>query len=257
MNNSTIRLVYSFIVFSSIAMFVGKTDAATISSSPTFSVIDLGDNFTFTKDSDGYTTSVTNAAGNQTYAFAKYPVNYTNIQISPGDGDEGDNGPSIEVASNKYGNLFYTNVTIPGFHISQYNLIHEQWTTISPGDSPAKDFNISGQVVGSSYNLAVFSLPNFTGHGTDFGGVALPGGDVLNNYISSQLGINLTSGLYIDDLGDIIAQGTLNGQTQDFLLTLNGSPTPAPEPSTLVLMAVVISALGIRSIRRNKLRADS
>src|SRR5207244_1986581 len=62
-------------------------------------------------------------------------------------------------------------------------------------------------------------------------------GDNLNHYIAQGLGIYLTSAVKIDDLGQIIAVGTLDGKPQDFLLTPNGQPIPAPEPTTLVTLA--------------------
>ncbi len=86
---------------------------------------------------------------------------------------------------------------------------------------------------GGPHDTTTFDLSTFS----DNSSVA----DNLNNYIASSLGINLTAGLKVDDLGRIIAQGTVDGQTQDFLLTpagLSSSPIPAPEPSTLVLLAV-------------------
>jgi hypothetical protein len=118
--------------------------------------------------------------------------------------------------------------------------------------------NAHGEIVGTSVFGATSSYgsPTYAAFSAPTGGTHDPGdpgnsmvADNLNNYIASSLGINLTQGLKVDDLGRIIAQGTVDGQTQDFLLIpagLSSSPIPAPEPSTLVLLAIASGGWLIR-----------
>jgi probable HAF family extracellular repeat protein len=54
----------------------------------------------------------------------------------------------------------------------------------------------------------------------------------LNSLISPSLGWHLTSAEDIDDLGQIVGYGTLNGTPESFLLT------PVPEPSSIVLLSL-------------------
>lgn len=139
---------------------------------------------------------------------------------------------------------------------------------------PVKDLNSSGQVVGETryigsdgkpvntpgqLTVATFSDKNFISHEAPYSGTsdirALTADD-LNNYIASDLGIFLLSAVKIDDSGQIIALGMLSGSGKpaDFLLTPNASPTPAPEPSTLALLVVGVTALGIRATHRRRER---
>jgi probable HAF family extracellular repeat protein len=54
----------------------------------------------------------------------------------------------------------------------------------------------------------------------------------LNSLISPNLGWHLTSAEDINDLGQIVGYGTLNGAPESFLLT------PVPEPSSIVLLSL-------------------
>lgn len=125
------------------------------------------------------------------------------------------------------------------------------WATVY--GSPVADLNTGGQVVGGSgdysFSFAAFSDPSGQSHG--FGSAYV---DNLNNYlIATDPSLYLKWGMKIDDLGRIIARGTLDGQAQDFLLTPVGpssDPIPTPEPTTLATLAIGMTALFLRSARR-------
>ncbi len=80
----------------------------------------------------------------------------------------------------------------------------------------------------------------------------------LNSLIPAGSGWNLTQALGINDSGQIVGTGTLDGQTRAFLL----SPTvqPVPEPGTIVIFAfATIAGVGTQRLnsRRNVNRATS
>jgi hypothetical protein len=154
-----------------------------------------------------------------------------------------------------YGDLFSnsgggTFPAVPlGFNLySTWHIDFSNW--INGGITPVADMNAHGEIVGRSVFGATsnYGAPTYAAFSAPTGGThdindnyLSPTADNLNTYIASSLGINLTQGLKVDDLGRIIAQGTVDGQTHDFLLTpasLSSNPIPAPEPSTLVLLAV-------------------
>ena len=134
---------------------------------------------------------------------------------------------------------------------------------VRQGGSPVADLNANGQVVGlsslfqypvSGYSgpatYAAFSDPTGNAHGG-----SASTSDNLNNYLADALGVYLTSAVKIDDMGRIIAEGTLNGQDQEFLLTpagLSSAPIPTPEPKALVTMTVALMAWAARSARSRR-----
>lgn len=116
--------------------------------------------------------------------------------------------------------------------------------------------NSRGQIVGTSMIGSVSSpdAPTYAAFSNATGGPHGPSNfsnsvvnDNLNNSISESLGINLTQGLKVDDLGRIIARGTRDGQDRDFLLVpagLASDPIATPEPSTVLLFAAAAGAAG-------------
>jgi hypothetical protein len=251
-------------IMSPCLVFVACVSATTIEAS-TFNVTDLGSSYALQQNASGAVSSVTSGNGAQSFLFTKSPVTQIDQSFQSGDGvytttytlQEG-----THQAGSTEGRLSTLGASI---NVPTIGGFSGEWAT-APGTSPISDLNSSGEVVGKSNFLvqpsgvsqtsfAAFSLPDGAGH--TLPSVSSPVivanfTDDLNNYIASNLGVYLTASLKVDDLGQIIAQGTLNGQNQYFLLTPNGAPTPAPEPSTLVVVAVGITALGVRSARRRE-----
>jgi len=74
----------------------------------------------------------------------------------------------------------------------------------------------------------------------------------LNSLIPSSSGFVLTSAVGIDSAGEIVAYGTnSSGQTNEYLLT--PLLAPVPEPSTLVVMSLMIVAMVARRLRVRRL----
>jgi hypothetical protein len=73
----------------------------------------------------------------------------------------------------------------------------------------------------------------------------------LNSQLPSGSGWFLTQALKIDDLGQIVGVGTLNGVEHEFLLTPGGPPAPVnvPEPGPLVFSALVAVRLFLKKRR--------
>jgi hypothetical protein len=245
--------------------------ASASSLGPMFNVVDLGSGYHLQADSTGATSSVTGASGGPAYAFDKSPT--TSIDVQYDSTGITDNLPGLgQWRSSEYyhGGGFVRYTLQNGSLAAGY--FDDPWESSYPvfrpnvplGFSftpaggtwhnermpPVADMNSHGEIVGTS----VFGAATNSGGPTYAAFSAATGGshdlnnisnnsvaDNLNNYIASSLGINLTQGLKVDDLGRIIAQGTVDGQTHDFLLTpagLTSNPIPAPEPSTLALLAV-------------------
>ncbi|WP_435015868.1 PEP-CTERM sorting domain-containing protein [Tundrisphaera sp. TA3] len=195
------------------------------------------------------------SSGSIQYDWDKFPVNYPDHPVVVQNYQQvniggqifnmpyADRRPAyIQVASNAYGSIRYEHYGQSGRDV--YNVY-------SPGgggfswhsdDVPVKDFNIHGQAVGTSFGFAMSSS------------MVDP---YLDDNIAADLGIHLTEAYAIDDLGRILAKGTIHGETHDFLLTPSGLPTPTPEPSTIAFFAVGMAAIGIRAAaRRRRLAAE-
>lgn len=112
-----------------------------------------------------------------------------------------------------------------------------------------KDINNLGEVVGNSFGLGT-STPFLWKDGvtTD-----------LNSLLPSSADFHLTSAMYINEAGQIVAQGIdARGVSQYYLLTPDGLPTPVgaaipadevPEPSTIAFTALAAVGFAIRRAR--------
>jgi probable HAF family extracellular repeat protein len=108
---------------------------------------------------------------------------------------------------------------------------------ILPGGTggTAEGLNALGQAVGSGDTAAGLIHALFFSNGTVTD---------LNSLISPSLGWTLRDAVGINDSGQIVGIGTLNGRQASFQLT------PVPEPSTLTLAAVGAGAFYLRLRRR-------
>jgi hypothetical protein len=249
--------------------------ASASSLGPTFNVVDLGSGYQLQTDSTGTASSVTGANGGPAYAFDKSPTTSIDVRHTS-------EGEGLSLGQWFYGDVhsgaFFQGTLQNGSLVQGYFADQVSGTGYTPHVPlgfylmgtwfnqqmpPVADMNAHGEIVGTSalgYS-SYYGGPTYAAFSNPTGGTHDPNNianslvaDNLNNYIASSLGINLTQGLKVDDLGRIIAQGTVDGQTQDFLLTpagLSSSPIPAPEPSTLVLLAV--ASVG-RVVRRRSRR---
>jgi hypothetical protein len=228
-----------------------------LGSEPMFTVTDLGSSYTLQQDSSGTVHTVTSGDGDQTFAFEKAPVTQINQRVNSDviPGVLGTIYYLFQVGTNKYGFETYYNPALPnGSESVPLGIPLETGWHDGGMNGIISDVNAKGQFVGSGVSLssgtfAAFSTPSGGSHSIgDLGGYYYA--DALNTFIASNLGVNLTSSLKIDDLGDIIAEGSLNGANQYFLLTLNGPPTPAPEPTAILTLGVGIVTLCIHRVRR-------
>lgn len=260
------------------ALVTALTLATTTNAAPMFTVTDLGSKYTLQQDSSGTVHSVTSGDGSHTLAFEKSPTK--SIDVKYDSYGVLDHLPTLGqwYYQDIHGGGYIQGTLQNGSLIQGYFADEISGTGFTPhvplgfyggGDwhnelmSPVADMNAHGEIVGTSLiaNRSYFSSSTYaafstaTGETHDFAKSFVA--DNLNNYIASSLGINLTQGLKVDDLGRIIAQGTTDGKGQYFLLTPNGSPTPAPEPSTLALLVVGITALGVRAAHRRRERLHS
>ena len=105
--------------------------------------------------------------------------------------------------------------------------------------------NDLGQVIGTS------STP-----GGSLDGFLYSGGTMtdLNSLISPNSGWNLQSPYGINNHGDNVGVGYLNGVAEGFVLTVDnsGGPSPVPEPSSISLFALGAIGLAIRAYRRKQ-----
>jgi probable HAF family extracellular repeat protein len=73
----------------------------------------------------------------------------------------------------------------------------------------------------------------------------------LNNFIANDSGWFLTEATGINDVGQIVGQGTINGKKRAFLLNPVADPKPVPEPAS-ALGLLAFGALGAASGLRRK-----
>jgi probable HAF family extracellular repeat protein len=105
----------------------------------------------------------------------------------------------------------------------------------------AEGINDSGTVVGSSYSIAQMDFSAFIWD--DQSGIR-----DLNNYLPVSSGWILKEAWDIDDSGQIIGSGVINGQTRSFLMT----PTVVPEPISSILFVTGGTLLAGRRFFRRK-----
>ena len=235
------------IVATAILSLVAATRAV---AAPIYTTTDLGAGYQLQAGAGGQVYGVTGAGG-AVYAFDKSPVTSIDVQTVLPDG------------------TFHFLTLQNGTHQVGYNdgysypaglILYPTFMSINSGwfltpyrniSSPVSDINGQGQVVGTSQYLlgqsstyAAFSDPNGRTHSFDDSAM-----NDLNNYIATIPGVSLTSAVKIDDLGRIIAIGS-NGD--DYLLTPTaiGPASPVPEPSAAMLLGLVGTLLGLRSIRQ-------
>ncbi len=109
----------------------------------------------------------------------------------------------------------------------------------------AFSINSSGEIVGESQNST------FTGIQTRaYLWVGSTSTD-LNTLISSASGLTLISATGVNDNGQIVGQALdAQGTLHDYLLTPTSLPTPAPEPTVVMLASLVGVKLGIDAVRK-------
>ena len=211
----------------------------------------LGGGFTFKTDGTGYITDVVSADGSQDYKFDKVPVNHDSLATLPPESwMSGELHYVYTALDNKYGTQQFTYYPYGYGGAGPTSIFQFQYAPSGAGlwydygvMSPVNDFNIHGAVVGT--NGGGSSGSNGAAGSSQFG--------FLQNDFPSIPGVVFNSGLYVDDLGQIIASGTLDGKPQDFLVT-PGLPTPAPESSTFAILGCVLATYIIRPTFR-RLRA--
>ncbi len=121
--------------------------------------------------------------------------------------------------------------------------------TLGGNSSYAWEINSSGEIVGSSWLAG-----NQTTHAYgDINGVML---DLNALLLPADSGWVLTAAYGINGSGQIVGEGTLNGQPHAFLLTdppATGAELPAtiPEPATLLLAGAALCCLCLSLLLRN------
>ena len=211
----------------------GAANAATITSTYYgLTATTLGDTFGLTSDATGYVTAVTGADGSQAYKFDKYPVTHQFLEMYPGPDAATKNDSVYEVMHNKYGSVDVTYYQYGSVGPAGVMAYLGMPMSLDGFHNPVNDFNIHGVVVGTNGGDAAAT--------TNFG--------FLQNDFPSIPGLVFDSALMVDDSGQVIASGTLDGKPMDFLV-MQGQPIPAPEPSTLAILGCALAVMRLRSAR--------
>jgi uncharacterized membrane protein len=157
-------------------------------------------------------------------------------------------------------NSYYTPEPIHAFLSGPDHVMHDLGILPGFANSAALAINATGQAVGlvsESAGINFGSDPVFSGneHAVLFG----PDGPVdLNSLIPSNSDWLLKQALGINDSGQIIGTGALDGSPHDFLLTpIPGDPLPVPEPGAASLFAIIAVAGAVRAQRERRSRREA
>jgi probable HAF family extracellular repeat protein len=154
------------------------------------------------------------------------------------------NVESTALAINALGQVAGVFVNSSGGHAFLYDGtgMHDLGTLPAGSDSTARGINDAGQVVGDSFTVIAA--------GNKLHAFLYSGGSMvdLNSLIDPASGWTLTEADAINDAGQIVGHGTINGQTHAFLL----KPTALPEPSSIALAALGLATVGLAGFRRHR-----
>jgi hypothetical protein len=233
-----------------------------------YNVTDLGENAQLQTESNGHLSGITVDGGDVTYAFQKSPVTLLNEWSPLSNHNSAYRLITMENNGHRVGyERDYSSAT-GDINYPTFSSFSRGWYTRS--GSPVLDLNMLGQAVGTSEGIlfpsdsplhgvstfAGFSDVNGQAHisvGPNYSGGASRI-DNLNFYIDPIPNVYLTSAIKIDDLGRIL---TVGSDSHNYLLTPVelGTAATVPEPTTLMLLGLVGSCLGIRRLRRSKTAA--
>jgi len=140
--------------------------------------------------------------------------------------------------------------------VTQYSVLDQNGHIIRFADLPGGAnmlgvaINNSGRVVGSQVSVGLDGRPLMdSAQNYDYLKAMLyTNGKIvdLNSVIAAGSGWDLTRATGINDLGQIIGQGTYDGQMMGFVLTPTGQEVP--EPGTLAFATLAFLALGGRAM---------
>jgi probable HAF family extracellular repeat protein len=172
-----------------------------------------------------------------THAFVTSPLGLTDL------GGLGASDTSVGLAINDSGEVVGYGGFTGSTHAFRYigGAMQDLGTLSGTGTSAANAVNSQGDLVGSS------SAFGSTSHAFIF---YASGTDMLdlNDLVENGAGWILTSANGINDMGQIVGTGTIDGQTHAYLLTL----VVVPEPSTWFLSLVVAGGFAAWSAKRIK-----
>jgi probable HAF family extracellular repeat protein len=119
-------------------------------------------------------------------------------------------------------------------------------------NSGANGINAKGEIVGSVSNAGYSNIGEGGHAAIALGHAALfDNGTItdLNTQIDPLSGWLLQNAIAINDSGQILGVGTIDGQKHDFLLTPNNA-VPAPEPATILVFCAAGGAVLARRMKR-------